>query len=614
MTTIKLIPLLAALLLATAPAFADERADALLAAAKAATGGSAWDQIVTWHESGRLETAGLVGTYEEWIDLPAARLAASSRLGALSTSRGWDGTQSWTTDSSGQVRVESAGDAVAENRQQIYAATLAFWYPERMPAERIYVGERQADGVGYDAVEITPAGAEPLELWIERRTHRITRSVQLTGDHPETQIFSDFRAIAGVTVPYRTRTTTGQAKFDVVSTTTLAAVNETIAPGRFAAPPTPVDDTQFPAGADRVTLPFQQVDGDILLPISLNGAAAIGALFDTGAVNMLNRSEAAALGLEAKGALPMGGFGTALATSGVAKVATVDLGGLRLKDQIFFTVDLGAAEAAGLSMQAAIGYDIARRAVTVIDYAGSRITFIKPASFHPAPEAVAIPFKFTGHIPVIEASLDGIAGEFQIDTGARPSLVVMEPFSRAHDLVRRYQASRTVVAGSGVGGMVRALLFRPASLKIGPFEIRQPVGDLLLDRSGAAADPRTSGNIGAGILRRFTLTLDYARQMLYLVPNARFAEPDVADRSGLWLVRSGPGALAVADVVANSPAAEAGLLVGDLITAIDGLAASSLGGAEVSRRLAGPPGTLVRVTVRTPAGPRQLTIILADLV
>jgi hypothetical protein len=338
-------------------------------------------------------------------------------------------------------------------------------------------------------------------------------------------------------------------------------------------------------------------------------------VFDTGAINILNKPEAAALGLKDEGTLPGGGFGEKQSATGITKVSTVDIGGLVLKDQTFFTIDLSSADSVeGRPMNVLIGYEIAKRTVTVIDYAARRITFMKPASFHPSPQAVAVPFKFNEHIPMIQAAIDGVAGEFEIDTGARSSLTLMAPFSEAHDLVAKYHATRNVVSGYGVGGPTHSLLFRPQTLTIGTLEIKQPVGDLQFEKRGAAADPRTAGNIGGGILRRFTLTLDYAHQMLYLEPNADFAKPDVADRSGLWIVRAGPDTFEITDVVKDSPAAQAGLVTGDKITAIDGTAASSLDNAALRERLKAAPGTVVKLTVEGPAGPREVAITLADLV
>jgi PDZ domain len=600
---------------AAAPALADTKADQLLAEAKQATGGGAWDAIISWHEAGTMTSGGLSGSYEGWIDLPGARRAVHFNLGALSGSRGWDGQAGWSADASGQVRRDDGGEAMADARQDAYDSALAYWFPERMPAERVYAGERREDGETYDAVKLTPAGAEPFEVWIDRNTHRIGRAVQLTGSHPETEIYSDFRKIDGVLVPFQVRDTSGDRQFDTTSTASRIEFNQPIRDGTFEPPAPPPSDAFFPAGSDRVTLGFDLVENQIYLPVRLNGGASITALFDTGSLDVLDRDAAKRLDIRQDGALPGEGFGTDIAAFGVAKIKALDVGGLTLADQLFYTMAIapGGGPDAMLA-ESAIGYEVAKRAVTVIDYARQEISFIDPSRFRPAADAVPIKFKFDGHIPVIDASVDGIAGEFEIDTGAWSSLIVMRPFAETHDLAGKYHATREVVAGSGAGGDVRGLLFRPKSLKIGSVEIAAPMGDLLLDKRGAGADPLVAGNIGGGILRRFTVTLDYGHQLLYLEPNSDFAAPDMVDRSGLWLARIGRNAFAIEAITPGSPAARAGLAVGDRIIAINDNPVAAMSGPALRDKLRAPADTIVTLTIKHGFQTRNIALKLEDLI
>jgi membrane-associated protease RseP (regulator of RpoE activity) len=215
---------------------------------------------------------------------------------------------------------------------------------------------------------------------------------------------------------------------------------------------------------------------------------------------------------------------------------------------------------------------------------------------------------------MIQATVDGIEGEFEVDTGSRSSLTLMRPFAEAHGLTEKYHATRNVIVGYGVGGPTRGLLFRPETLTIGSLQLHAPVGNLQIEKTGAAADPRSAGNIGGGVWRRFTLTLDYGHQLLYLQPNDDFAAPDAFDRSGLWFERSGTDAVLVDDVLADSPAAKAGLAVGDRITAIDGTPAASLTNAALRDRFKAAPGTVIKLSVSNGAGPHEVTMILADLI
>jgi hypothetical protein len=50
---------------------------------------------------------------------------------------------------------------------------------------------------------------------------------------------------------------------------------------------------------------------------------------------------------------------------------------------------------------------------------------------------------------------------------------------------------------------------------------------------GAFADRYTGGNIGGGVLKRFTVTFDYGRKLMILEPNADYAAAEPYDRSGM---------------------------------------------------------------------------------
>src|SRR4029078_10342244 len=98
----------------------------------------------------------------------------------------------------------------------------------------------------------------------------------------------------------------------------------------------------------------------------------------------------------------------------------------------------------------------------------------------------------------------------------------------------KYHATRTVTAGYGAGGPSRVLLARAAKLTLGSVEVHAPVAAFVTDAKGAAQAARTAGNIGGDLLKRFTVTLDYAQQTLWLQPNDLSRPRDVVGRPRPW--------------------------------------------------------------------------------
>ncbi|MBV8743228.1 MAG: hypothetical protein JOZ12_15680, partial [Sinobacteraceae bacterium] len=130
-----------------------DKADVLIRAAKQATGGEAWDRLVSWHELGKLTSGGLKGHYDSWIDLTSLHNSSSFELGPISGGSGWDGKQAWTTDSSKEVRVETSAEASAQAIQDAYRSGWGLFFPSRFPARREYVGARRVDGTDYEVVK-----------------------------------------------------------------------------------------------------------------------------------------------------------------------------------------------------------------------------------------------------------------------------------------------------------------------------------------------------------------------------------------------------------------------------------------------------------------------------
>jgi C-terminal processing protease CtpA/Prc len=82
---------------------------------------------------------------------------------------------------------------------------------------------------------------------------------------------------------------------------------------------------------------------------------------------------------------------------------------------------------------------------------------------------------------------------------------------------------------------------------------------------------RRDGNLGIGILKRFTVVLDYADKAMYLKPNQTFRDPFEHDMSGIEYYAAGDGFkhLIISRVEPGSAADEVGLERDDEITSIN---------------------------------------------
>lgn len=167
--------------------------------------------------------------------------------------------------------------------------------------------------------------------------------------------------------------------------------------------------------------------------------------------------------------------------------------------------------------------------------------------------------------------------------------------------------------GWGVGGASHSYVTRGKLLTIGPVKIPNVVTALSLQQHGAFATPAYQGNIGAGILKRFVVTLDYADHTMYLKPlPGPIADLDTYDRSGMW-INQVPGGMQVMDVTVHGPAAQAGIHAGDVITQVNGKPATSIHVYDLRRMLRDEaPGTVVHFTIERGKQARKVTVTLRD--
>jgi S1-C subfamily serine protease len=171
------------------------------------------------------------------------------------------------------------------------------------------------------------------------------------------------------------------------------------------------------------------------------------------------------------------------------------------------------------------------------------------------------------------------------------------------------------VTGWGVGGPTRAWAKRGGPLVFGGQTINGAVVELASDKGGAMAVATLAGNIGAGILKRFVVTLDYEHNTLYLKPTSQaVSDLDTFDRAGMWLNRD-PKGFKIVDVTHGTPAEDAGLKAGDLIVAVDGVDATKIKLPDLRVRLRNDAvGTKVSFSVEHAGKKAERVVVLRDLI
>ena len=594
---------------------AEPRPQDVLAQSKAAMGGAAWDNVRVVHTRAHLETSGLKGPIDAIEDVRTGASVSRYELGPVKGANGFDGKTIWTQDNSGQVAIQGADDARQGAANEAYRTMRAFWYPQRAAAEIAYAGGKNDGGRDFDILRITPKGGRPFELWVDAKTHLFDRTIEKMSTETQTTFVSDYRSVDGKLLPFAIRTTNGETKYDSIIKVDSITFEDGAPAQAFAPPAPPARDFGFLGGQKSTTVPFKLINNHMYIAVKLNGHGPYEFLFDTGGRNVITPTIAREIGVKLEGALQGQGAGEKSQDVALTLVDHMEIGGAFMDRQTFASIALESfGDIEGKPITGIFGYETFKRFVVRTDYEANQVTLIEPDGFAYHGPGVRVPFQLKDSTPTVAGDIDGIKGMFDLDTGSRASLDLMTPFVAKNNLISRYQAKVQGVNGWGVGGPARSWLVRAHRLTLGGVSVTEPVVGLSQAASGAFADQYSAGNVGAGVLKKFNIVWDYPRLQIFFERNAHYNDPDVFNRAGIW-ANLGGGGFEVIDVFADSPAAEAGLKVGDRIVAVDGKQAQrDISLPDFRTRMKEAPGTKLTLDILRGGQKLQIIVTLRDLV
>ena len=267
-----------------------------------------------------------------------------------------------------------------------------------------------------------------------------------------------------------------------------------------------------------------------------------------------------------------------------------------------------------------LGYDVLSRAVVEIDYEKPAVRFHDPTVFRHDGRGELLPLTLDMNLIHVATTLvqDGrtIPARLVIDTGAGGAcgLFLAAPFVREHRLPGRGRKTLTPeVAGEGIGGAATADVARIDELRLGGVALRDVIAFHSRDHGGVLARPGWAGVIGTEVLRRFRVTIDYARSILALEPTPGRNEAFHYDASGVSLEDDDGEGWRVTGVLADSPAARAAVRRDDRIVAVDGRTARSVGLASLRAALS-RPGAEVHLTLGRGGTTVEAKIVTARLI
>jgi hypothetical protein len=299
----------------------------------------------------------------------------------------------------------------------------------------------------------------------------------------------------------------------------------------------------------KVNIPFRLVRNLVIVQLKINNRGPFNFIMDTGAGLMIitDPTLVDSVNIPSKRILKISGCGTGRDFDAyVTSPLNVEIPGLtsyNVEAAILKEDHFGLSNYVGMPIHGLLGYDFFSNLAVKVDFSDSTITCYRPKDERLFKKGEKIPISIENHKPYLLAKVhlpDGSIKESKmvIDLGAGHPMS-LDKMADAHELRWNY-----IIANLGMGfnGPISGYLSRVNEIDIGKYGIKNlissfPGGDSLK----MLMDAQRDGNLGIGLLKRFTVVFDYPGNAIYLKPGDNYKDPFEHDMSGLEYYAAGDG-------------------------------------------------------------------------
>jgi aspartyl protease/PDZ domain-containing protein len=551
----------------------------------------------------------MAGRFQQW----QGRVLRYRRFEDFSILRqhfGDDGAMAWQVDTNGKRIIDRDPEALKRRTLQALLDSFMHLEPGSPYFSLVYQGEEKVVDAPCHAVRMTNRiNTDTTVYYFRCNDFFLVKTVQTRPDLSLHTHYADHRRVNGILRPFRQETTIlPREKREIIQIENfLPGVD--IDPWLFSPPPDDAEDFKFESGGIAESIPFEFIDNHIFVPVTIGNQTGRWLLDSGASMSVIDAGAAAGLGLAPRGEIH--GFGNAERFSlSFVKLPAFQVGGVRFDPQTAYAFQGLARQFDDMAVSGILGYDFLSRFVSRIDYSGKTLTVFRPGRFVYNGPGTTIDAPLKNRMFVVPITIDGrYSGRWTIDLGAF-DMSFHYPFAHARGLIRRPGVDR-LSAGLGGEFTERTVMFQTAQL--GGWTVTHPLINIPYEKGrGSHAGAEDTGNAGNALLRHFVIYLDYRHQRVIVEKGRDFNRRFPRDQSGLQITEDDHALARIVFVAPGTPAAAAGLAAGDRIESVaDGSGVQ--GAADLRRRLFGPAGTQVGLTVRRGQHRFRLWLTLADL-
>lgn len=361
----------------------------------------------------------------------------------------------------------------------------------------------------------------------------------------------------------------------------------------------------------KVRVPFYSSNSLIILPISVNGNFPINFLVDTGVRSniLFSKTLGDALGLEYTRRLSIAGAdGATVIMAQVSPINSLDLGPIEGKLQSLLVLEQDFFElesVIGVPVYGIIGYEFFKFNPVKINYDEGYIDFYREKSLKWRPPFYRkLDISIEENKAYVNAKIKqkrgpNLEAKLLIDTGANHGLLLNQETSEAIRMPPVFIESQL---GQSLGGVLYGFIGRVNSLSLKGLTMKEVLTSYpeLNTFSEVIKATGRQGSLGAEVLGRTKLILDYPRSKALIKKGENFYAPFEFDMSGLILKKIPNDEIRyyVSEVRLGSPAYKTGILPQDEILSINKIPTFLWELSEIFKLLRSEEGKEIQLEMR----------------